>query len=152
MWRVPWTGFAVIIVWRSRKLLHELREHEMMDDFLFLQGELKMTKLGPVLALLWREQVICEQLYNLKANVCLYSLKLFTFRWNQRGELAFICSFPLIWAFRPLLSLSALIRGLFFSSGDQRLAALVRAENGPHKGRGGMGGILLCCLFFYTSM
>lgn len=25
----------------------ELGKHEMMDDFLFLQGELKMTKLGP---------------------------------------------------------------------------------------------------------
>lgn len=80
--------------------------------------------------------------------MCLYSLKLFTFRWNQRGELAFICSFPLIWAFRPLLSLSALIRGLFFSSGDQRLAALVCAEKGLHKGRRGNGGDFIVLLLF----
>lgn len=124
----------------------------MMDDFLFLQDELRMTKLGlcigPPVARAGDLWTIC----NLKANVCLYSLKLFTFRWNQQGELAFICSFPLIWAFPPLLSLSAVIRGLFFSSGDQRLAALVCAKKGPHKGRGGWVGGFYYVVSFFTHL
>lgn len=58
----------------------------------------------------------------------------------------------MICALHLLLSLSALIRDLFFSSVDQRLGALVCAEKSPLG-----GGDLLCCLFVthlchYTSL
>lgn len=98
------------------------------------------------LALLRRDQVICEQLYNLKANLRLCPLKLFTFRQNQPDTLAFICSFPLISAFRPTLSLSAPIRDLFFSSADQRLGALVCAKK-PILLGGGEGVIYFLHIF-----
>lgn len=114
----------------------------------FFKGEIKMTKLGPVFALLWRDQVICEQFYNLKANVCLYPLKLFTFRWNQRGKLAFICSFPLIWAFRPLLLYQPSSEACSFHRQIRGSELWFVQKRAPIKGGGGMGRILLCCLFF----